>query len=627
MSEFVATALQNYNIPSWGEGFFDLDKDGDLVVVSQQNGQKIHHKLKQITSELVKDGATYPLLLRFSHLLRERFDRIVSAFETAMQQNNYNNHYTCVYPIKVNQQRAVVNELASHGHLKFGLESGSKPELLAVLGTAMPKQSMVICNGYKDREYIRTALIGQQMGRRVFIVIEKLHELSLVLEEADKMGIEPLLGVRVRMYAISKGNWQDTGGEKSKFGFSPSQLLKLIDLLAKAKKSHCLQLLHCHLGSQISSITDIRKGIKECSRYYAELNLLGINIKVIDVGGGLGVDYEGTQTLSFCSLNYSLQEYANTVVKTIAEVVHENQLSFPEIVTESGRALTAHHAVLITNLIDLESAPGLSLPEPADKNSESVIQNLWRYFQLIKEDTAIEAYHSATFYLNEALSLYTHSSLSLQDWARAEQLYFAICRKLYPLLNASIPGHEEVLNELNRKLADKLFCNFSLFQSLPDVWGVDQIFPVVPIQKLNQPLNKRGIIKDITCDSDGRIEKYVNGSSIEKSLLLPDCDQNDLLIGIFMVGAYQEILGGLHNLFGDTHSFHLDLAADGHYTQQEFASGDTVSEVLSIVHFEKEELLNMYRQQLATNSLNQSSQLDYLQELASGLEGYTYLEE
>ncbi len=628
MSQTTRTALENYNIPLWSDGFFNIDSDGDLVVLSKHGDTTEQHKLKEIIEKISHDDKPLPLLLRFGNILRERFDHIADAFSNAIEDNEYGNRYTCVYPIKVNQQRVVVNELAQHGKHRFGLESGSKPELLAVLGTEMPEQSIVICNGYKDREYVRTALIGQKMGRRVFLVVEKLHELELILDEAEKMQIEPNLGVRVRMYAIGKGNWQDTGGEKSKFGLSPSQLLKLIETLKDHGKANCLKLLHCHLGSQISSITDIRKGIKECARYYVELTNMGLPMEVIDVGGGLGVDYEGTQSPSYYSINYSVQEYANTVVQTIAEALEPHQLKHPEIVTESGRALTAHHAVLVTNMFDKEQAPGLGEPDNVTEQDTNVLQNLWRHYQTVNEDNAIEAFHSAVFYLNEALTLYTHETISLNDWARSEQLYFAICRKILPLLDPNISGHEDVIAELENKLASKLFCNFSLFQSLPDAWGIDQIFPVVPISHLDRPLETRGIIKDITCDSDGRIERYVNGRSIERSLLLPElADDEPLVMGIFMVGAYQEILGDLHNLFGDTHSVHIDLKPNGEFVEQEHTEGDKVSEVLSIVHFEEEALTKTYQQQLLKSDLSVQDQQSYLEELTIGLQGYTYLED
>jgi arginine decarboxylase len=628
MSQTTRTALENYNIPLWSDGFFNIDGDGDLVVLSKHGEQLEQHKLKQIVEKISLDDKPLPLLLRFGNILRERFDQIANAFAQAIEENSYNNRYTCVYPIKVNQQRAVVNELAQHGQQRFGLESGSKPELLAVLGTEMPDQSIVICNGYKDREYIRTALIGQKMGRRVFLVVEKLHELELILAESKKMNIEPNLGVRVRMYAIGKGNWQDTGGEKSKFGLSPSQLLKLIATLKAHGMDHCLKLLHCHLGSQISSITDIRKGIKECARYFVELSNMGLPMEVIDVGGGLGVDYEGTQSPSYYSINYSVQEYANTVVQTIAEALDPHQIKHPEIVTESGRALTAHHAVLITNMFDKEQAPGEGEPEMVTEQDTNVLQNLWRHYQNVDKDNAIEAFHSAVFYLNEALTLYTHETISLYDWARCEQLYFAICRKILPLLDPNIAGHEDIIAELENKLANKLFCNFSLFQSLPDAWGIDQIFPVVPISHLDRPLETRGIIKDITCDSDGRIERYVNGRSVERSLLLPQlADDEPLLMGIFLVGAYQEILGDLHNLFGDTHSVHINLMPNGEFIEQEYTEGDKVCEVLSIVHFEEDVLTKTYKQQLRESNLPLEEQQIYLQELTTGLQGYTYLED
>ncbi|WP_144392591.1 biosynthetic arginine decarboxylase [Pleionea sediminis] len=628
MSKQTRTAADNYNIPLWSDGFFNIDDDGDLVVISENDGVTYRHKLHKIIEKLDLDEKPLPMLLRFGNILRNRLDQIADAFADTIKERGYNNRYTCVYPIKVNQQRSVINELTSHGGSRFGLESGSKPELLAVLGTQMPAESVVVCNGYKDREYVRTALIGQQMGRRVYLVVEKLHELDIVLDEAQKMGVQPKLGVRVRMYAIGKGNWQDTGGEKSKFGLSPSQLIKFTEKLKEHGMLDCLKLLHCHLGSQISSITDIRKGVKECARYFVELRRMGLPLSIIDVGGGLGVDYEGTQSPSYYSINYTVQAYANTIVETIADVLDSHQLEHPEIITESGRALTAHHAVLITNMFDKETAPGLNEPEPVTAEETNVLQNLWRHYESLDEESAIETYNSAIFYLNEALMLYTHEGISLEEWARCEQLYFAICRKILPLLDETIPGHETVITELNNKLADKLFCNFSLFQSLPDAWGVGQIFPVVPIHHLNKPLTTRGILKDITCDSDGRIERYVNGRSIESSLLLPEVNESEqFLVGIFMVGAYQEILGALHNLFGDTHSAHIELKANGEFEEQEFTEGDTVAEALSIVHYDEKMLTRQFHDQLSQSKLDVDTQKAYLEELAAGLQGYTYLEE
>ncbi|NVJ50603.1 MAG: biosynthetic arginine decarboxylase [Gammaproteobacteria bacterium] len=628
MTKLTDSAIDNYNVPLWSDGFFNIDQDGDIVLMSRHKGNDVSHKLHKIVDKLKLEEKPLPILIRFGNILRDRLDQIADAFQDAIKEAQYKNRFTCVYPIKVNQQREVVNELVQHGGDRFGLEAGSKPELLAVLGTDMPRNSVVVCNGYKDREYLRTALIGQKMGRRVYIVVEKLHELELVIEEARKMNVEPMLGVRVRMYAISKGNWQDTGGEKSKFGLSPSQLIKLTEMLAEHNMTHCLQFLHCHLGSQISSITDIRKGVKECARYFVELKKMGLPLQVIDVGGGLGVDYEGTQSPSYYSINYTVQEYANSIVQTISDVLDQHGLTHPEIITESGRALTAHHAVLVTNMFDREKAPGLNEPEPVSADEANVLQNLWRHYEGANEENASEAFHSGVFYLNEALMLYTHEALSLQEWARAEQLYFALCRKVYPLLNPEIPGNVDILRELDTKLADKLFCNFSLFQSLPDAWGVGQIFPVIPLQGLNQPLTYRGVIKDITCDSDGRIERYVNGNKLESSLRLPEIDDAaPLELGVFMVGAYQEILGALHNLFGDTHTVHVNLAADGSIEEVEQNPGDSVSDALAIVHFDSQELQKRYQDQLQASELPAEVVAQYMEELTNGLTGYTYLED
>lgn len=623
-------ARELYNVAHWGNDYFDINLQGNLVVRPDRDDEKPGADLYHIAQQLKQDGLSLPVLVRFTGILHDRVDSLCSAFAQAIKQENYRGGYTAVYPIKVNQQRSVVHEILSHGGERVGLEAGSKPELMAVLSLSHPG-GVIVCNGYKDREYIRLALIGRRLGHRIYIVIEKLSELDLVLDESKNLGIEPLLGMRVRLSSIGAGKWQNTGGEKSKFGLSAAQVLELVDRLKQAGKSEALELLHFHLGSQIANIRDIQRGMRECARFYAELHRLGTKIRVVDVGGGLGVDYEGTRSRSFCSINYSLREYAHQIVRALREISDELNLPHPDVITESGRALTAHHAALITDVIDIEVTGGdggVTQP-PADAPNE--LQDLWNGLQLVSSAcnsrSALEVYHDATHLLGEAHTLYTLGVMTLEQRASAEQLYFATCSRVRTLLS-NARSHREILDELNEKLTDKYFCNFSLFQSLPDVWAIDQIFPIIPLHRLDERPTRRGVLEDITCDSDGRIDQYVDGEGIEPSLPLHSFSHDQpYLLGILLIGAYQEILGDMHNLFGDTDSVHVDVKADGSYQLSQPLRGDTVDAVLRYVHFDPEELRQNYLRKLATADLSPQEHQQYLGELEAGLTGYTYLEE
>jgi arginine decarboxylase len=545
-----------------------------------------------------------------------------------METEGYQGRYTAVYPIKVNQQRSVVEALLAHGGERVGLEAGSKPELLAVLARSRPG-GIVVCNGYKDREYIRLALIGTSLGHRVHIVVEKLSELELVIQEARTLNVAPLLGVRVRLSSLGAGKWQNTGGEKSKFGLQAAEVLRVVARLREVGMVEALQMMHFHMGSQIANIQHIQSGMSEAARYYAELHAQGVTIRVLNAGGGLGVDYEGTRSRSFCSMNYSVDEYAHNIVHAIKEICTEHDLPHPDIVTESGRALTAHHAVLITNVIEVEQAPGTERQAPARADEPQIIQDLGRGLANVGARPPLEIYHDAVHWLNEAQGMFTHGVLSLEERARAEDLYFATCHAVRERLQPSVRAHREVLDELNEKLADKFFLNFSLFQSIPDHWAIDQIFPVVPLHRLNEAPTRRGVVQDITCDSDGRVDLYVDGEGVEASLPLHAPRAGEpYVMGIFMVGAYQEILGDMHNLFGDTDSVNVETTADGGYTLVQPRRGDTVDSVLRYVHFDAEDLLAAYRAKIdAAAHLSAEQRRAYLGELQEGLSGYTYLED
>lgn len=627
MSWSISKARDAYNIAHWGNGYFDINERGHLT--ARPDPRSPHSvDLHELTREFRAADLTLPVLVRFSGILHHRVRELCEAFDAAASERGFRGRYTAVYPIKVNQQRSVVDALLEHGGDRLGLEAGSKPELLAVLARSRPN-GIVVCNGYKDREYIRLALIGKALGHRVHIVVEKLSEIELVLQESKSLGIPPLLGLRVRLASIGAGKWQNSGGDKSKFGVTASEALRACMLLREAGQLEALQMIHFHMGSQVANVQHIQAGMREAARYYAELRAVGADINVVNVGGGLGVDYEGTRSRSFCSTNYSVREYANNIVYALAEICEEKHLPHPDVVSESGRALTAHHAVLITNVVECEQAPGLGkLPAPGPGDAP-LIRDMWRAYANISNRSAIEAYHDGVYYLSQAQEMFNQGVLPLVERSHVEQIYFAICRKVRDLLEPGAKAHREVLDELNEKLADKYFCNFSLFQSMPDHWAIDQIFPIMPLNRLNEAATRRAVLQDITCDSDGRIDLYVNAEGVDTTLPLhAPQDGESYLLGIFLVGAYQEILGDMHNLFGDTDSVHVELLPDGTHQLVAARRGDTVGSVLRYVHFDPENLLAAYREKVAkATGLDRERRESFLKELSAGLEGYTYLED
>lgn len=600
----IEQSRQLYAIQQWGDGYFSIN-DRHHVCVRPRGGNDVEIDLFDIAQAVRQDKAlNLPVLVRFSDILRDRVSRLQQAFDQARAAHEYLGRYTPVYPIKVNQQGNVVESIVAAEHI--GLEAGSKPELLAILGLAKPG-STIVCNGYKDRMYIRMALMGQLMGLSVNIVIEKPSELELILEEAGKLQVRPSIGLRVRLSTISAGKWQNSGGEKSKFGLHPSEVLQLIARLQQVEMLDCLQLMHFHMGSQIANIHDVKLALKEAGQFYRQLRSLGADIRTVDAGGGLGVDYDGSGSRRECSINYSMREYADNIVRAFAETCREHDLPQPDIITESGRAITAHHAVLITNVTEVESPCG----QAPDHH----------YFANVSE-----AYHNAQFDMAEARASFVQGDISLTQLAQAEQGYVGLCRQIQTQLNLDNHHHREILQELDEKLADKVFCNFSLFQSMPDIWGIDQIFPIMPIHRLNEQPTRRAVLQDLTCDSDGRIDQYVDHQNISHTLPLHDIgDDEDYLIGFFMVGAYQEILGDMHNLFGDTHSINVELNGDS-WRFGEFMAGESVSELLDYVHIDTTLLKQAYRQKLDSAPLNDEQKQAFERELLAGLNAYTYLE-
>ncbi len=617
-----------YNINHWGDGYFDINSQGE-VTVSPAPSTPNQINLFELAQNFTAQGLSLPVLVRFPDILHDRVRQLCEAFKQAMEEECYQASYTAIYPIKVNQQHHVIKEILNSGQKQVGLEAGSKSELMAIIALAPHDQTILICNGYKDREYIRLALIAQQMNLQPYLVIEKLSELQLIVEESQRFGVTPHLGIRVRLASVASGKWQNSGGEKSKFGLSAAQVLQAVEHLQKTNLLSALQLMHFHIGSQVANIRDVQNALREAARYYMELQQLKVPIQYVDVGGGLGVDYEGTGSRNPCSINYSIQEYANNIVHEFSVLCHAHQLPYPNLMTESGRAMTAHHAVLITNVIDVEAAPGHQVPEPVLEDEPAIIRDLGYGLIHLDQRSALEAYHDAIYWLSEAHTMFIHGVLNLTEKARAEQLYYATLQKVYSLLQSQSHSrnYREVIDDIQQKLANKYYCNFSLFQSAPDAWAIDQLFPIMPLHRLNEKPEYRATLQDLTCDSDGQFEHYVDGEGVGSSLPLhkPLLEQ-PYLLGIFLVGAYQEILGDMHNLFGDTCSVNVHLTKEGGYEWIEPLEGDTVQTMLHYVNIDTRFLRNAYRKRLQAAPLTSDQRQSYLRELEAGLVGYTYLE-
>lgn len=617
-------ARDTYAIEHWGEGYFDIGANGHVYAYPSKNPDAGAVDLHAVAQSIHQEGLSLPVLVRFTDILKDRVHLLREAFDRARAEHGYAGIYTPVYPIKVNQQRGVVAAIQHNGRYPVGLEAGSKSELLAIL--ALSQAGTVVCNGYKDRSYIRLALIGRRLGLNVFIVVEKLSELEWILEESATLDIAPQLGVRVRLASIGSGKWQNSGGEKSKFGLAAGELLKLIRRLEAAGKLDWLRLMHFHMGSQVANINDIKTALREAGRWYVELRRLGAPIAVADAGGGLGIDYEGTHSISECSINYSIDEYARGIVHAFAEICAEYDLPQPDLFTESGRAMSAHHAVLVTNIIEVESVAEDAAP-PVDAQAAPV-RELAELLARLPQGPVLSLYHDAQFDLAEARAMYVRGSLNLAELAEAERLNAAICHGVRRRLDTRLRAHREVLDELNERLADKVFCNFSLFQSMPDAWAIDQIFPVLPLQRLDEEPTRRAVIQDLTCDSDGRIDAYIDRQSLETTLPFHAFAPGDpYLIGIFLIGAYQEILGDMHNLFGDTHSVNVELDGRGGFRLVDPMPGDGADDLLRYVHIDPEELERAYRKKLVEADLPPERRKLFESELMAGLGGYTYLED
>jgi len=620
----VADSRSVYGIRHWGAGYFSINDAGRIEV--RPNGPDSQPiDLYQQVDELRQSGLSLPLLVRFPDILQDRVRRLTGAFDASIERLEYQSRYTALYPIKVNQQEAVIENIIATQNVSIGLEAGSKPELLAVLALA-PKGGTIVCNGYKDREFIRLALMGQKLGHNVFIVIEKESEVALVIEEAAELKVAPQIGLRVRLSSLASSKWADTGGEKSKFGLSAAQILQVVERFRAAGLDQGIRLLHFHMGSQIANIADYRKGFREAIRYYGELRAMGLPVDHIDVGGGLGVDYDGTHSRNASSINYDMQDYADAVVDMLKEFCDRQEIPHPHIFSESGRAMTAHHAVLLVQVTDVERHND-KVPEiDASAEQPEVLQVLIELLEDSDPEMVAETYWRATHYIEEVAAQYSAGKLSLAQKALAEQCYFAICRRLHNQLKARQRSHRAVLDELNDKLADKYICNFSVFQSLPDTWAIGQILPILPLSRLDEEPLRRAVLQDLTCDSDGKIRQYVDEQSIETSLPVHEIREGeDYVLGIFLVGAYQEILGDMHNLFGDTDSVNIYQGADGSVVHAGIETHDTIEDMLRYVHLSPEELMTHYRDKVASAKITARERTQFLDALRLGLTRSSYL--
>lgn len=617
----LAAARRLYRIDAWSSGYFDVDADGQVTVRPRRQRAGGEIALTTLVDRLAASGLSLPVLVRFPDILTDRLEALQSAFAQAAAQHDYAGGYTAAYPIKVNQQYAVVEQLTRSPGV--GLEAGSKAELLAVLSVA-PDGATIICNGYKDADYIRWALIGQQLGHRVFIVVEKPSELPLVIAASRELGIAPCIGLRARLATLGAGNWQNTGGEKSKFGLSATQLQAALAQLEAAGLLDHLQLLHFHMGSQLPDIADVHRGLQEACRFYAALRQAGAPMGYLDVGGGLGVDYEGTRSREHCSINYSLQEYASAIVRQVARACTEAELAPPHLITEAGRAMTAHHAVLITEVSEVE--PPSTAGTAPDTGEAPVLVEMQRALAEIEQRPPLELYHELSHGLRQARSLFNHGLLGLAERAAAERLYNRAGLTLRQRLDPAQPAEAAVRAQLQGELASKYFCNLSIFQSLPDIWAIKQVFPILPLQRLQERPEMPAVLHDLTCDSDGRIDRYVADPEFGMGSALPlhRPGESRYLLGFFLVGAYQEILGDMHNLFGDADSVNVRLHGED-FTIDDPEPGDTAGQLLAYVHFDPDRMRTSYRAKINRAGVRGAAAEHYLQMLSAGLHSHTYL--
>lgn len=618
-----------YNMSGWGTSYFGINEKGDVYVTPCKDDTQID--LHDVMDELSLRDITPPVLLRFPDILDNRIEKTWSCFKKASDEYGFTGENFIIYPIKVNQMQPVVEEIISHGRkFNLGLEAGSKPELHAVIAVQCQSDSLIICNGYKDQSYIELALLAQKMGKRIFIVVEKLNELEIIAKAAKKLNVRPNLGIRIKLASSGSGKWEESGGDASKFGLTSSELLKALEILEKKEMKDCLRLIHFHIGSQITKIRRIQTALREASQFYIQLHKMGYNVDFVDCGGGLGVDYDGTRSPnSESSVNYSIQEYVNDCIYTFVEAANRNGIQHPNIITESGRSLSAHHSVLVIDVLETASLPEMDDEFEPGEASHPLVKDLYDIWDNLNPRTMLEDWHDAEQIRDEALDLFSHGIVDLQTRAEIERMYWSVCREINSLAK-SLKHTPEELKNLDKILADKYFCNFSLFQSLPDAWAVDQLFPIVPLQRLNERPTRSATLQDITCDSDGKITNFITNRNISHILPVHTLRKNEpYYLGVFLVGAYQEILGDMHNLFGDTNAAHITVK-DGRYHIDQIFDGETVEEVLNYVQYNPKKLVRQLEvwvtKSVKQGKISLEEGKEFLSNYRSGLYGYTYLE-
>ena len=618
-----------YNITGWGTSYFGINDKGHVVVTPRRDGVTVD--LKELVDELQLRDVASPMLIRFPDILDNRIEKMSSCFKQAAEEYGYKAENFIIYPIKVNQMRPVVEEIISHGKkFNLGLEAGSKPELHAVIAVNTDSDSLIVCNGYKDESYIELALLAQKMGKRIFLVVEKMNELKLIAKMAKQLNVQPNIGIRIKLASSGSGKWEESGGDASKFGLTSSELLEALDFLESKGMKDCLKLIHFHIGSQVTKIRRIKTALREASQFYVQLHSMGFNVEFVDIGGGLGVDYDGTRSSnSEGSVNYSIQEYVNDSISTLVDVCDKNGIPHPNIITESGRALTAHHSVLIFEVLETATLPEWDDEEEIAPDAHELVQELYGIWDSLNQNKMLEAWHDAQQIREEALDLFSHGIVDLKTRAQIERLYWSITREINQIAGGLKHAPDE-FRGLSKLLADKYFCNFSLFQSLPDSWAIDQIFPIMPIQRLDEKPERSATLQDITCDSDGKIANFISTRNVAHYLPVHTLKKTEpYYVAVFLVGAYQEILGDMHNLFGDTNAVHVSVNEKG-YNIEQIIDGETVAEVLDYVQYNPKKLVRTLEtwvtKSVKEGKISLEEGKEFLSNYRSGLYGYTYLE-
>jgi len=625
----VEDSAELYNINGWGVDYFSINEKGNVIVTPQKNGVSVD--LKELFDELVLSDVSAPVLVRFPDILDDRIYSISKCFRSASEEYGYQAQNFIIYPIKVNQMRPVVEEIVGHGKkFNIGLEAGSKPELHAVIAINTEPESLIICNGYKDEDYIELALLAQKMGKRIFLVAEKLNELKLITTISKRLKVKPNLGIRIKLASVGSGKWEESGGDISKFGLTSSELLEAMDFLEKNKMRDCLKLIHFHIGSQVTKIRRIKIALREASQFYIQLRQLGFKVDFVDIGGGLGVDYDGTgSSNSESSMNYTIQEYVNDSISTFVDASNKAKVPHPNIITESGRSLTAHHSILIFEVLETTTLPSWAEDEEVGENDHELVKDLYQLWDKVNQTRMLETWHDAQQIREEALDKFSFGLIDLRTRAQIERLFWSIAKEVH-VMSSKTKHIPDELRQISRMLSDKYFCNFSLFQSLPDSWAIDQIFPIMPIHRLNEEPLRTATIQDMTCDSDGKIDNFISTRNSPHHIPLHSLKGKEpYYLGVFLVGAYQEILGDLHNLFGDTNAVHVSVGSDG-YKIDQIIDGETVAEVLDYVQYNPKKMVRTVETWVTTSVkagiITLEEGKEFLSNYRSGLYGYTYLE-